>query len=145
MTDHAREIINRIRSIFRDVPNPGPILLREDSFDDSDIMPFEYLDRWLETPDEVIANGEASLSFFSQAAYRFFAPAYMIWTLEHVGKSSSNTPNSLLYSLPARKGVFTKDERSVIYEFVVYLRQHWINRIDDAAVDRCIKTFRPTD
>jgi hypothetical protein len=137
---NGKVLVGLILSTFCRTPWPGPILLRPDSFDDTEIRDFYPFDRWQDVPDEIIQASAPALHFFSPKAYRFFLPAFLIWSIERAGESIE-VVNTVLFSLPERMIVFSEDERRTVFEYLYYVKSR--NRpdedgIDVAALRRCL-------
>lgn len=92
-------VISLIEKAFADLPHPGDTLLHSSCQDDTDIRPFYGIQDWREASSQMIEREDAALCFFSPAAFRYFLPAYLIWTLNNYDTSESPTVNSTIYSL----------------------------------------------
>lgn len=53
---------------------------------------------WWEVPDERIAELYEALSFVDPKGFRYYIPAYMIWTLKHYRSTDSNSVDSTVYA-----------------------------------------------
>ncbi len=90
-----QELINQIREAFDAVPQPSDEeLLHPDCMDDCDILQFYGGVRWQDMSDEMIVYNYAALTAFSPKAFRYYLPAYLLWTLrnadsiEYVGEAA---------------------------------------------------------
>jgi uncharacterized protein DUF6714 len=55
---------------------------------------------WLEVPDASIGECQDALAFLDPAGWRFYIPAYMRWSIRHLGDGgSSMVPDHTIYSL----------------------------------------------
>ena len=62
--------------------------------------------RWQDVPDEAIAHGYSCLSFLDEIGFRYYIPAYMVWSLRYIDIENLDDPNhdsmsfeSLVYAL----------------------------------------------
>jgi len=74
-------VIDQIREAFADLDFPGDVFL-QGSFEGTEpfdvIAPFKGLRDWKVVDDAVLDANPEALSFFSEAGFRFFLPAYLI-------------------------------------------------------------------
>ena len=75
------EVIEMIRQAFAATPYPGDAFL-QGSFDGSEpgeeVAPFIGKSDWSKVESTLLDQRYSALSFFSEAAFRFFLPAYLI-------------------------------------------------------------------
>jgi hypothetical protein len=110
----VEEALARIEAAFADAPRPADEdLLHERCFDDNDIVRLYPVAHWRELPDELVESEYAALSFLSPDGFRHFIPAYMGFTLRHLG-SGAAAVDSTIWSLAP---VFYED--AGIQDFVV--------------------------
>jgi hypothetical protein len=110
----VEEALARIEAAFADAPRPSDEdLLHERCFDDNDIVRLYPVAHWRELPDELVESEYAALSFLSPDGFRHFIPAYMGFTLRHLG-SGAAAVDSTIWSLAP---VFYED--AGIQDFVV--------------------------
>jgi hypothetical protein len=103
-----------IEEAFGDAPRPpNDALLHERCLDDSDIVRLYPVEHWRDLPDELVESEYAALSFLSPEGFRHFIPAYMGFTLRHLG-SGAAAVDSTIWSLAP---IFYEDPG--IGEFVV--------------------------
>jgi len=55
--------------------------------------------RWQDVPDEDIEHGELALCFFDPTAFRYYLPAYMIWSLRNSQTDQFHMARSLIFHL----------------------------------------------
>lgn len=80
------ELVARICSAFGDAPRPGDDeLLHPDCMDDCDILQFYGGVRWQDMTDEMVIYNYAAPTAFSAKAFRYYLPAFLIWTLRNPG------------------------------------------------------------
>jgi len=82
--DVIQTTIVEIETAFSGLSPPGDArLLHPQCMDDGDIVDFYgVLDR-RRLSDDTIINNYAAPSFFSAEAFRYYMPAFMIWSLNH--------------------------------------------------------------
>jgi Family of unknown function (DUF6714) len=98
MTTRA-EAIEAIEAAFAAVPRPtNEELLHPRCADDNDIVGLYPFQDWRTVPDDVIEREYAALSFLSAAGYRFFIPAFLLFTLRHPD-SGAAVVDSTIWSL----------------------------------------------
>ena len=66
--------------------------------DDNDIVRLYHVAHWREMPDELVESEYAALSFLSPDGFRHFIPAYMGFSLRHLG-SGAAAVDSTIWSL----------------------------------------------
>jgi hypothetical protein len=75
------QVIEQIREGFAETEFPGEAFL-QGSFDGCEpgevIAPFRDYDDWRRVPARILDEGSDALSFFSEGAFRFFLPAYLV-------------------------------------------------------------------
>ena len=83
-------VLATIAGAFADVPRPpDAALLHEQCFDDNDIAALYAVPHWRELTDEMVEREYAALSFLSPEGFRHFIPAYMGFTLRHLGSGAA--------------------------------------------------------
>jgi hypothetical protein len=110
MTDleQRREaLINQIKNAFTGVDRKGGVSLHEaDVIDDKGSLQerirARQLDaehKWEDVPEADIERYDWILSFLDPIGFRYYLPAYMIWTLRHYANSESMSVDSTIYAL----------------------------------------------
>lgn len=92
-------VISLIDAAFAGVVHPGDVLLHPSCRDDTDIRPFYGVRDWRSIDSHLIETSDAALCFFSPAAFQYFLPAFMVWTLDNCSTSDSFTVDATIYSL----------------------------------------------
>lgn len=64
-------------------PPDDAALLHPRCRDDGDIAEFYGAPDWRELSDELLIRSYAASAFFSAAAFRYYLPAFMVWSLSH--------------------------------------------------------------
>ena len=110
-TDIRAELIRNIRSAFAHVQRGDGITLHQarviDDYGgeaaqqvartkDVDVHWWDVPDQWIETLGDV-------LSFLDPTGFRYYIPAYMVWTIEHYQTSHSLTVDFTIYALGLHK------------------------------------------
>jgi Family of unknown function (DUF6714) len=104
----------QIETAFGDAPRPSnDDLLHERCMDDNDIVHLYPVEHWREMPDQLVESEYAALSFLSPNGFRHFIPAYMGFTLRHLG-SGAAAVDSTIWSLAP---VFYED--ADLHDFVI--------------------------
>jgi hypothetical protein len=79
--DHAVAAIERA---FAGLEPPGDAaLLHPQCRDDNDVAEFYGAPARQELPEDLLVRNYAAPSFFSAEAFRYYMPAFMIWSLRH--------------------------------------------------------------
>lgn len=123
--------VGEIEAALAGVPHPGDDrLLHPQCRDDLDIREFRGSLDWRDVPSELIVRNYAAPSFFSAHAFRYYMPAFMIWTLRHYGAVEyaaestvcaldPGTDRELLYDFQVSKfALFTPAQRSAVIRFL---------------------------
>jgi hypothetical protein len=103
----ADAALREIETAFGDLPYPGAeCLLHPGALDDHeiDIGKLRGHTSWRSVPDPVLELEDAALGALSAAAFQFFVPAYMHWTLRHFSSSDAFTVDSTIYALAPHLG-----------------------------------------
>ena len=139
MSSREDDLIAEIESAFADVRLEDGISLNMTEYNDSGGSNPRYLERakhderddWRRIADETLENFRVTFSFTDLKGYRFYLPAYMIWTLRHHRTSDSPIANSTIYALDPDSyqfdeipftSWFTATQLSVIGKFLAYCR-----------------------
>jgi hypothetical protein len=106
MEAEVRAIVEEIRSAFAGVPR-GAITIHEAEVIDvygtdarrrrARLLDTE--DRWDEVPDPAIEECTTALCYLDPEGWRFYLPAYMVWTLHHFRTTSSMVRDQTIYAL----------------------------------------------
>lgn len=84
------EVLATIAGAFAGVPRPpNEALLHPQCLDDNDIAALYDVADWRELTDEMVEREYAALSFLSPDGFRHFIPAYMGFTLRHLGSGAA--------------------------------------------------------
>lgn len=142
-------LINQIQNVFHHVNREGGVSLREAAVIDdygtdqerADARLLETDTHWSEVDVEELDPGGSCLSFIDPIGYRYYAPAYMIYTLSNAYGDAldeavvdSNVFDHIVYSLNASRcssqdafehhqkkfSLFTTKERTCIARFLAF-------------------------
>ena len=130
-TDVIRATIKEIEAAFSGVNPPSDAqVLHPQCMDDSDVADFfGQLDRQ-QLSDQSIINNYAAPSFFSAAAFQYYMPAFMIWSLRHhdtIEYTAESTIRAFdpedggptLYEFQVSKyALFTEQQRAAVIRFL---------------------------
>lgn len=95
--------IAEIEAAFADRTSPADdALLHPECSDDGDIADFYGGPDWRSLGDETIVRNYAAASFFSAAAFRYYIPAFMVWSLKN--------PDSVEYVVESTLRAFNPDD-----------------------------------
>ncbi len=104
---YAGAVLRAIEEAFADVP-PGRITIHEAEAIDRYASEAERAAErgrdaerdWREVPDESIGECPDALAFLDPEGWRFYLPAYMRWSIRHLGDGgASMVPDHTIYSL----------------------------------------------
>lgn len=109
-------LIRRIREAFAGVKLGGGRSLNMTEYYDSYQCATEYLARaktderqdWQKIPDATLEQFTVTFSFTDVEGFRFYLPAYMIWTIRNHRTSNSIIGDNTIYALDVDHPVFTK-------------------------------------
>ncbi len=82
---------------------------------------------WQDTNDKLIENLSDVLSFFDEKGYRFYLPAYILWTINNYETSNSTSIDSTMFSLIpstfnlSRREFFTRKQSEAICKFLRFM------------------------
>jgi hypothetical protein len=127
----------RIEAAFADAPRPSnEDLLHERCLDDNDIVRLYAVAHWRELPDELVDSEYAALSFLSPDGFRHFIPAYMGFTLRHLGSGAAAVDSTIWSLAPvfyedagiqdfvvSKLSSLTDDQRAAVVAFLEAIRE----------------------
>ena len=146
-------VITEIESAFAGVEIKGGTTLHEAEAIDRGLSDDERLKarikdtakRWADVPEKDIENHPEALSFLDAPGYRFYLPAYMIWSLKNYRISGSLSSDYTIYSLaPDNKAkdnawklkrfrTFTPAQGRAIFRFLKFMAECTDGYADDFA------------
>lgn len=132
----VREIIAAVSRAFWNVPYPGDDrLLAEDCCDSHELERLQsqgWNSHWTNVPEEVIEWHADSLPFLSPEAFRFYLPAFIIYSLRTAESKAPVLP-FLVYDLmntaegkrqchQRRVALLSPEQTSAVLVFLIYVR-----------------------
>lgn len=141
MDQKQTELIRRIKEAFADVVLGEGASLNMTEYYDSGCTEPKYLERatnderhdWQAISDATLEQFTVTFSFTDLEGYRFYLPAYMIWTIKNHESSDSIISSHTIYSIdpthylfkdhPISK-FFTNDQITCITDFLRFCIQH---------------------
>jgi hypothetical protein len=127
-------IIQSIRTAFVGVPRPDFTLADAavaDEWGDESVRFDERDQDWQDIPDELISRSTAAFCFLPLRCWRYYLPAFMIWSVEHVRDFKTETPQHLVYTLtkreevPAFRDSLTPEQCEVVVAFLEFWRSEY--------------------
>ncbi len=84
---------------------------------------------WREVPDADIEENYSVLSFLDLKGFRYYLPAYMIWSLKNLESASgSPSPDATIFALTnwydERYSLFTHEQCRAVYRFLHHLARY---------------------
>jgi hypothetical protein len=163
---NADELIAEIERAFADVTREDGVTLHEaDVIDDYGSMAqrkkARQLDtdtRWQDVPDDLIERSPSILSFLDPIGLRYYAPAYMRWSLRYLNRSESCSIDFTIYTFDPgedevlsdwhreRYEIFNADQTRVIARYLRYMAEEadWCDdRVARLALERYWSRFEP--
>jgi hypothetical protein len=132
-------VLAQIQAAFADVPRPAnDDLLHPNCFDDNDIAELYEVVDWRDLTDAIVENEYAALSFLSPEGFRYFIPAFMIFTLRHP-ESGATAVESTIWSLspvndqhftPSKYILFDAAQSATVVAFLEAMAEY--EEVDDA-------------
>ena len=132
-----KSLVEEINEAFAGLEPPGDDkILHPDCMDDVDILEFYGGVRREDMTDENIIYSYAAPTAFSAEAFRYYLPAYLIWTLNNqdtveIAAESillaldPGTERELLHDFRKSKfSLLTKEQITAIKRFLWYLSEH---------------------
>lgn len=138
----VRQLADAVRKAFWHVVYPGDEkLLAEDCADTEELAKLQKQDwnsHWTNVPNEMVEWCSNSLAFLSPAAFRFYLPAFIAYSLEEPDSDQAVLP-FLVYELRntaegaaavhgsravyvCRMELLSKEQKTVVLRFLEYVR-----------------------
>ena len=161
MNDSLREqIIAEINAAFDKVPR-GQITLHEadvidDCGSDKDRRKARRLDiesRWQDVPASVIEAHYSVLSFLCPESFRYYIPAYMVWSLRYYKMSQSISSDFTIYALTPntnkpldkfslqRFSLFSPPQARAVQRFLQFMVDHGDGHADDSQAQLALNAY----
>lgn len=133
-----QDMIDEIAAAFAGVSRDGGVSLHQAEVKDDygsrdEELAARELDTdatWLEVPEEDIAGHWDILSFLDPIGFRYYIPAYMVWTLDNLDSNSADATVSALTQPVCKKpdhvqyrkyAIFSDSQRKAIGHFLQHL------------------------
>jgi hypothetical protein len=132
------DILVQIDAAFSDLPRPAnDDLLHPNCFDDNDIAAMYEVSSWRDLSDAMVENEYAGLAFLSPEGFRFFIPAYLIFSLRQPTSGKAAVQSTLMALSPDYDCAFTPSkfihfdvvQRSAIIAFLEAMGEY--DDVDD--------------
>lgn len=106
--------------------------------------------KWQDVLDEDIENHHSILSFLCPKGFRYYIPAYMIWTLKNYKTSGSSSVDSTIYAFDlsedqdmqewamSRFSILTPEQSKAICHFLRFMVEHGDGHADDYVAQRAL-------
>lgn len=156
MTDDVEAIIDAIRSAFASVPQ-GRITIHEAEVIDGYGSPAtreearqrDTEEGWDRVPDQDIEECTTALSHLDPQGWRYYIPAYMVWSLRHF-REGSIVSDATIYTLDVYGGdsalrqhsmsrfqLLDEAQSRAVYRFLRYMAAH-DDHVDAAVADHAL-------
>jgi hypothetical protein len=128
-----QNLIAEIRETFSDVRRENGVSLHEADVIDGQGAAWRRWrarakdtdKRWFEVPPETIATYYWIFPWLDDKGFRYYIPAYMIWSLDNYLSSSSLTSSFTIYALSPSRGDFssflTTEQQRAICHFLRFM------------------------
>lgn len=126
-----------IEQAFAGLTPPGDdALLHPQCRDDGDIAEFYGAPDWRALPEPLLIRSYAAPAFFSAEAFRYYLPAFMVWSLRHAGSPEylaeatlraldPGSPSEQLHGFQISKFAhFDSAQHSAVIQFLEVLAEH---------------------
>lgn len=87
--------------------------------------------QWQDVPDEWLMEFHDIFSFLDPKGFRYYIPAYMIWSLKEPKASDSNSLTSLIWALESKLGhhkahfkILNQEQLQVISDFIEFVKTY---------------------
>ncbi|QKX17657.1 DUF6714 family protein [Microbulbifer sp. YPW1] len=129
------EIIERIKKAFDGVSRIGGMTLSQstaldDGFSEEEVLaipPTEQDEKWTEVPDKELEENDFGLANIDEIGFRYYLPAFMIYSLKYGEESPSNVCNHtghMLCSPWDHTDTFSSEQKKAIKKYLKYMRDN---------------------
>ena len=108
-------------------------------------------ERWQEVPDDWIEKSGSffPLCYFDPISWRYYMPAYMLWTLKHYQDSNSGTVDHAIGTLrsytdkdtPDYTSILTPEQKSAICQFLRFMNTYYDNYIGEVTAQKALAQY----
>lgn len=141
MTPSEQELVATIRRAFAGVRLDDGESLNMTEYNDSGGCVQEFKEKakhderddWAAIPDEILEQFTVTFSFTDLKGFRFYIPAYMIWTVRHHQESDSIIADQTIFAIDPSHYLFetisfwkwfTAEQIEAMRRFLEYAVQH---------------------
>lgn len=101
--------------------------------------------RWQDVPDEAIEDCITALCIVDDAGFRYYLPAYMIWTLNYYRTPGSTLIDHAIYCLhpldTSRFAAFTPAQAQATACFLRFMARSPDGQVDEAAAQKALEGY----
>ena len=109
--------------------------------------------RWQDVPDKWIEQSESALCFLDPKGWRYYIPAYMIWSLKHYINSdlNHNSINSTIYTFKfspdpddyywSRFEILNQEQSKAVCQFLRFMTTHHEGYVNDSWRQEALKNY----
>ena len=107
--------------------------------------------RWQDVPEADIAEYASILSFLDPVGFRYYLPAYMVWTLKNYEDNDSNSVESLILALEIsepfrahkmeRFALFSRPQSEAVCAFLRFMVENAGDYTDEDTARQALKQY----
>ena len=152
------KLIQKIQIAFKNVKLEDGVSLNMTEYKDSSGSIPEYKEKsllderndWSAIPDSTLEQFTVTFSFTDLKGFRFYIPAYMIWTIKNFDKSNSIIGNFTIYAIDPNHYIFdktsftdwfTREQITVMCSFLEFALQQ-NNMLDERVASQNLEEIR---
>jgi hypothetical protein len=134
--EHLESLKQKIKVAFADVPYPKGVLAPHECDECREVRRTFLNKNWKTIEPKILEENFGIVPLFSPEAFRYFLPAYLIYSLEHFSEKYDTVCEFTIYGVsPSKEAIetrldylqqrfknFTSEQMSCIYEFLNYVR-----------------------
>jgi uncharacterized protein DUF6714 len=159
-TEHRRAVVvEQIHRAFAGVGREGGVSLHEavviDNYGSQEeretARTLDMEATWQDIPETDIEQCDTALTFLDPIGFRYYLPAYMVWTLNHYEHSESMSVDSTIYALDycflfrglamERFRPFSREQSEAVCAFLHFIAEEAGGMADDTAARRALKRY----
>jgi hypothetical protein len=107
--------------------------------------------RWQDVPDRSIEHSYSALCFLDPKGWRYYIPAYMIWSLKNYMTSGSNSIDSTVYTFKfsgdpedyylSRFKILNQEQSIAVCQFLLFMCTHHEGFVNDSWSQEALKNY----
>ncbi len=107
--------------------------------------------RWQDVPDRSIEHSYSALCFLDPKGWRYYIPAYMIWSLKNYMTSGSNSIDSTVYTFKfsgdpedyylSRFKILNQEQSIAVCQFLRFMTTHHEGFVNDSWSQEALKNY----